>query len=111
MACQGAGSVCCQILPEGFTIVEIAMVCVGVLPQSEGVTSKSSDKSNIPSAVVVFVVVVCLLLLSNLATSESSDKSNIPPAGTNSTFHSLQIFYTLPNVGNHQSDLKMELDI
>ena len=74
------------------------MECKSVLPES-------SDKSNIPSAVVVFVVVVCsllllllLFLLFNLATSESSDKSNIPPAGTNSTFHSLQIFYTLPNV-------------
>ena len=79
------------------------MECKSVLPESEGTTSESSDKSHIPSAVVVFVVVVCsllllLLLLSNLATSESSDKSNIPPAGTNSTFHSLQIFYTLPNV-------------
>ena len=47
----------------------------------------------------------------NLATSESSDKSNIPPAGTNSTFHSLQIFYMLSNVWNHQSGLKMELNI
>ena len=80
------------------------MVCISVLPESEGTTSESSDKSHIPSAVVVFVVFVCLLLLLllfllfNLATSESSDKSNIPPAGTNSTFHSLQIFFTLPNV-------------
>ena len=81
------------------------MVCISVMPESKGTTSESSDKSHIPSAVVVFVVVVCsllllllLFLLFNLATSESSDKSNIPPAGTNSTFHSLQIFYTLPNV-------------
>ena len=86
------------------------MVCISVLPESEGTTSESSDKSHIPSAVVVFVIVVVvvivhcslllllLFLLFNLATSESSDKSNIPPAGTNSTFHSLQIFYTLPNV-------------
>ena len=74
------------------------MECISVLPESKGTTSESSDKSHIPSAVVVVCLLLLLLLLSNLAPSESSDKSNIPPAGTNSTFHSLQIFYTLPNV-------------
>ena len=38
--------------------MEVAMECISVLPESEGTTSESSDKSHIPSAVVVFVIVV-----------------------------------------------------